>query len=131
MAGSTTMRSAMGSTRELDSLAWEGIQAIVRSLHLALRRGERPAIEASGPEGGPQHLASLIVPHALQVPDPRVDHIDSTLCPINSFLIAAARNPIDRAATAEFGLRLLVLQELLLNTTLSSELWFVEFVERA
>jgi hypothetical protein len=54
------MRSVMDSTQELDSLALEGIQAIVRSFRLALRRGERPAIEAFAPAGGPQRQAVLV-----------------------------------------------------------------------
>jgi tetratricopeptide (TPR) repeat protein len=54
------MRSETDSTRELDSVAWEGIQAIVRSFRLALRRGERPAIEAFAPEGGPHRQAVLV-----------------------------------------------------------------------
>ena len=47
-------------TPELDSLAWEGIQDVVRSFRQALRHGEHPAIEAYTPEDG-DHREEVLV----------------------------------------------------------------------
>src|SRR5579883_899288 len=45
---------------ELDPIAWEGLQRAVRSFREALRRGEKPAIEAYLPAGGPHRTAILL-----------------------------------------------------------------------
>jgi serine/threonine-protein kinase len=54
------MRSEKRPVSELDSLEWEGVQAIVRAFRAALDRGERPAIERLVPDATPNRKAALI-----------------------------------------------------------------------
>ena len=51
MRRGATMRSATDSTLAVDSVAWEGIQDVVRVFRQAMERGERPAIEDYAPPG--------------------------------------------------------------------------------
>ena len=44
----------------LDSHAWDDLQVVVRSFRQAIKRGERPAIEAYAPEGIPDRKALLL-----------------------------------------------------------------------
>jgi tetratricopeptide (TPR) repeat protein/tRNA A-37 threonylcarbamoyl transferase component Bud32 len=60
MWGSAALRSESDSTLALDSVAWTGIQAAVRSFRRALGRGEHPAIEAYAPERVPHRTAVVV-----------------------------------------------------------------------
>ena len=59
MWGSRHADETLPST-QLDSLAWEGVQDLVRSFRQALLRGEHPSIEAYVPEGVPNRKAVLV-----------------------------------------------------------------------
>ena len=56
------MREGWGAIplRRLESHAWDDLQVVVRSFRQAIKRGERPAIEAYAPEGIPDRKALLL-----------------------------------------------------------------------